>query len=122
MASNSAETKIRSEKPPIARPAGCAARANEDLMVCEKCGLEWLVGELGPQCNPITFEVLRLRTLSEIASAEASLSYVRAIKRGGQPADPTAARRRLAEIEAVSRLVDRCMSDRRIKELLNGKE
>lgn len=107
---------------PATPGAKCRAALNDDLMVCERCALEWPAGSAAPRCAPITFDTLRTRMLSEVASAEASLAMVRDLKRDGKAADPAPARRRLGEIGAVLRLVEGVMADSVIKERLNGKK
>jgi hypothetical protein len=105
-----------------ARPKGCVAHLDDDLMVCARCGLDWPSGDIGPACDPITFDRLRRRMVSEVTGAEASLTNVYLLRREGKPADTAPARRRLAELDALSRLIDRATSDPRIKEILNGKK
>ena len=102
---------------------GCAATLQDDLMVCERCGLDWPAGTRPPKCQPITFEGLATRMLSEIAAAEASLVTVRRLQAKGVPTDGGAiARRRLAELCAVFRLVDRVRADPHLRAALNGRK
>lgn len=108
--------------PTIARPASCAAHADDDLMVCHRCGLEWPAGAPGPKCNPITFERLRARMLQEVTRAEASLIAVHAVRLNGGPADPSIARLRVAELEAIQCLVDRVTLDGQMRDMLNRKK
>lgn len=99
----------------------CSAQNEKGTMVCRRCGFAWPEAEAAPSCRPITFEDLRLRMLSECSSAETSLRVVEEIRAAGTlPADPRAARRRLAELEAVHRLVDRCVTTAAIRDLLKG--
>lgn len=100
----------------------CSAALNDGLMVCERCGQEWLADAgVRPACDPITFETLCARARSDETQAEVSLQMIRAIKAEGGPGNTDFAVRRLAEVGAVRRLVERCASDPRIKAILNGK-
>lgn len=105
-----------------AAPA-CKAVSNDGLTVCASCGFEWPDGADKPACDPITFETLRMRMIEEATRAEASLLSVIGLGSKGMPTDGGAqARRRLAEIEAVLRLVERVAGSRTIKDLLNKKD
>ena len=104
----------------LSSPPACMAAPIDDLMSCPRCGLEWPASAAAPACRPITFEDLRLRCLSEVAQAEASLATVRGLT-GRRPTDGGAtARRRLAELEAVTRLVEFIIGDAATKERLNA--
>jgi hypothetical protein len=105
------------------RPAGCSAALDDGAMICERCGLDWPEGSSGPKCSPITFETLHRRMLSEVTSAEASLVSVVGLQARGVPTDGgRRARRRLAELKAVPRLVERISGDGALKSILNGKK
>lgn len=94
---------------PAERP--CSAKPLDDLMVCDRCGLEWLAGVEKPACQPITFEMLRARILREVNNAEASLNAMRAMRKDGMPADVEYGRRRFVEMEKLRVLVERCTTD-----------
>lgn len=94
-----------------ARPEGCKAAPEDDLMVCERCGLSWLAGLDGPPCEPITLERLRKRMCDHSVRSELSMKAVDGLRRKGAPADSTKARREASEDAALLRLVDRCIGD-----------
>lgn len=104
------------------RPEGCKAGLVDDLMVCERCGLQWIAGLPAPACDPITFEKLRDRMLMDVTSAEVSLRLTTELQREGRPADPRSSRRLLAERNALLRMMDAIVADRVIKERLNGRK
>jgi hypothetical protein len=104
------------------RAGTCAAALADGVMVCARCGFEWLEGEAAPTCNPITFDHLRARMASEAASSEAWMIAMAEWKAEGKPVDLAPMRRRIAEINAVLRLVERCAGDAAIKAILNGKK
>ena len=105
------------------RPAICSAIEAGELMVCERCAIQWdLADPAPPVCEPMTFARMRKRICAEIESAETSLNVVTALKRAGTPADPRAAHRRKGELEAVLRLYDRVTESKEIRELINGKK
>lgn len=105
------------------RPETCKAALDEDVMICERCGLDWPAGSPGPKCSPITFEMLCDRMLSEVTRAEASLISVQGLASRGMPTDGgRRVRRRIAELKAVLRLVERIAGDVGLKAMLNGKK
>ena len=107
----------------LSRPETCKAALDEDLMICERCGLDWPAGTAGPKCSPITFETLRDRMLSQIIRAEASLISVQGLASRRMPTDGgRRARRCIAELKAVLRLVERIAGDDALKAMLNGKK
>jgi hypothetical protein len=100
----------------------CSAALNDGLMVCERCGQEWLADAAArPACDPITFETLCARMRSDEAQAEVSLKIVRTIKAEGGPGNSDFALRRLAEVSAARRLVERCAGSAQIRAILNSK-
>jgi hypothetical protein len=91
-------------------------------MICDRCGLSWPQGEPAMACDPMTFNRMRERLLTQIQRAEISLMTVSNIAAGGKlPADPADARRELAECHALLRLFERVTCDQVIKDRLNGK-
>jgi hypothetical protein len=105
------------------RPATCKAAEAGELMVCERCGIQWdLTDPKPPACEPMTFARMRQRIYAEIESAEMSLNVVTALKRSGTPADPRPAHRRKGELEAVLRLYDKVTESKEIREIINGKK
>jgi hypothetical protein len=100
----------------------CSAVENDGLKTCERCGLQWLAGVEKPACDPITLARLYDRMADEVSRGETSLAAMRNIEKGGKvPADSGPAMRRLAEIDAVRRLILRCQADPEIKKRLNSK-
>jgi hypothetical protein len=105
------------------RPATCKVVESGELMVCERCAIQWdLSDPTPPACEPMTFARMRKRLCAEIEAAETSLKVVAALKRAGTPADPRAAHRRRGELEAVLRLYDKVTESKEIRELINGKK
>jgi hypothetical protein len=107
----------------VARPAICRAALSDYMMICERCGLDWPAGTAGPKCSPITFEALHRRMLSEVTRAEVSLVSVLGLQGRGVPTDGgRRARRRLAELNAVLRMVERITGNAGLKAMLSGKK
>ncbi len=106
---------------PAALPAGCKATAVGELMLCQRCGLQWDLADPPPPCEPMTFKRMRRRLVDEISAADSSLEIVTNLKRSGMPADPAPARRRLADLEALLRLFDRATETKELRELILGK-
>jgi hypothetical protein len=105
------------------KAAPCSAIPFDDLMVCERCGLSWPAGGVALPCRPITLEDLRRRATSQAIAAEASLKTVCKYERNGPlPGDSAPARRTLAELNAITRLIDRVMGDPSIMEKLTAKK
>ncbi len=100
----------------------CSAVPVADLMVCDRCGLEWLAGGERPPCAPISFPVLRDHMMAELNSAECWLGLLAAEKAACGAVDPAKQRRRVALTAAVLRLIERVMADRSIMEKLTAKK
>jgi hypothetical protein len=105
------------------KPA-CTASERDGVMECARCGFAWPSADKQPRpCDPITFQHLGARMQDECSRAEISLAAVTNLATAGMPTDGGFdARRRLAELGAVLRLVERCAGDAQIKAILNGKK
>lgn len=93
--------------PAIARLADCKRTEVDDLVICNRCGMQWdLEDPAPPACDPMSYSRMRARLVAEISSADTSLEIVAKLKRAGTPADPSIAKRKLAELEALLRFFD----------------
>lgn len=84
----------------------CSAGEVDGLMICERCGLEWLAGGVKPPCEPITFDRMRLRLIDQERDDERSYNVVKGLKVDGVPASTVPARRKLAETRKLLKLLD----------------
>lgn len=99
----------------------CKATEIDGQMVCGHCGLQWPVDDVKPDCDPMTFERMRKALGAEISRCELSIAVVDGLKAKGEPADPAAERRRLAELNALYRMLERVIADKAVRDLLNGR-
>ncbi len=99
----------------------CQAYPFDDLMLCDRCGLAWPAqGDKAP-CEPVTYERMRAAALDALTSAERSLAMVMNLSLAGSPADPARARRRVAELGAIVKLLDRLTASPELKAAIAGK-
>lgn len=93
--------------PAIVRLADCKCTEVDELVICARCGTQWdLADPAPPACDPMSYTRMRKRLVDEISSAESSFEIVTNLKRAGMPADPTTAKRKLSELEALLRFFD----------------
>jgi hypothetical protein len=106
------------------RPADCQAKSIGDYAGCERCGLAWRLdaGAAAPSCAPMTVKRFRFALLREIGGHMGSHSLTREAAARGLPADPAAPLAAAMELSAIHNLVDRCLTNRRIVDILQGKQ
>lgn len=104
------------------RPADCQAKSIGDFAGCERCGLAWRLTGAAPGCAPMTVKRFRLALLREIGGHMGSHSLTRDAAARGLPADPAVPLAAAMELSAIHNLVDRCLTNRRIVDILQGKQ